>query len=214
MGVAEYVASRTPMRRVGRAEELIGPLLFLASDASSYITGLNLLVDGGTNAGNGYYQVQPGHHGWGAMLGAPNGPADAVLAGGDEDAAEVDDGALCGGGVSDDVSGGAVVDVLVGGEGRDEEADRPAVAGDAVEHQLELAFQDRAAPAGDSMDGAASRALTRHRPWPGVAWRPGGALASRLKSGSIAARASTSWPARTSPLVEAGRVRETVLRAR
>ena len=71
LGVAEYVASRTPMRRVGRAEELIGPLLFLASDASSYVTGLNLLVDGGTNAGNGYYQVQPGHFGWGAMLGAP-----------------------------------------------------------------------------------------------------------------------------------------------
>jgi NAD(P)-dependent dehydrogenase (short-subunit alcohol dehydrogenase family) len=70
LGVADYVASRTPMRRVGRAEELIGPLLFLASDASSYVTGLNLLVDGGTNAGNGYYQVQPGHHGWGSLLGA------------------------------------------------------------------------------------------------------------------------------------------------
>jgi len=71
LGVSEYVASRTPMRRVGRAEDLIGPLLFLASDASSYVTGLNLLVDGGTNAGNGYYQVQPGHHGWGALLGRP-----------------------------------------------------------------------------------------------------------------------------------------------
>jgi len=71
LGVSEYVASRTPMRRVGRAEELIGPLLFLASDASSYVTGLNLLVDGGTNAARGYYQVQPGHHGWGEMLGTP-----------------------------------------------------------------------------------------------------------------------------------------------
>lgn len=71
LGVSEYVASRTPMRRVGQAHELIGPLLFLASDASSYVTGLNLLVDGGTNAANGYYQVQPGHHSWGEKLGAP-----------------------------------------------------------------------------------------------------------------------------------------------
>ena len=50
------------MRRLCEIEELIGPLLFLASDASSYVTGLDLLVDGGTNAGNGYYQIQPGHH--------------------------------------------------------------------------------------------------------------------------------------------------------
>ena len=71
LGVSEYIASRTPMRRVGNAEELLGPLLFLASDASSYVTGLNLLVDGGTNASNGYYQIRPGHHGWGEMLGAP-----------------------------------------------------------------------------------------------------------------------------------------------
>lgn len=71
LGVTEYVASRTPMRRVGRAEELLGPLLFLASDASSYVTGLNLLVDGGTNAARGYYQIRPGHHGWGEKLGMP-----------------------------------------------------------------------------------------------------------------------------------------------
>jgi len=63
-GIPEYIASRTPMRRIGDTRELIGPLLFLASDASSYVTGLDLLVDGGTNAGNGYYQIEPGQHFW------------------------------------------------------------------------------------------------------------------------------------------------------
>ena len=61
-GVGDYIASRTPMRRLCEVGELIGPLLFLASDASSYVTGVDLLVDGGTNAANGYYQIQPGHH--------------------------------------------------------------------------------------------------------------------------------------------------------
>ncbi len=36
-----------PQRRGGRAEELVGPLLLLAGDAGSYLTGSTLAVDGG-----------------------------------------------------------------------------------------------------------------------------------------------------------------------
>ena len=38
---------RTPMGRVGQAEELVGPVVFLASDMASYITGVTLPIDGG-----------------------------------------------------------------------------------------------------------------------------------------------------------------------
>jgi NAD(P)-dependent dehydrogenase (short-subunit alcohol dehydrogenase family) len=37
----------TPLRRRGRPEEIVGPVLFLASEASSFITGVCLPVDGG-----------------------------------------------------------------------------------------------------------------------------------------------------------------------
>ncbi|MBM7692584.1 NAD(P)-dependent dehydrogenase (short-subunit alcohol dehydrogenase family) [Peribacillus deserti] len=37
----------TPLNRIGELEELVGPAVFLASDASNYITGQTLFVDGG-----------------------------------------------------------------------------------------------------------------------------------------------------------------------
>jgi NAD(P)-dependent dehydrogenase (short-subunit alcohol dehydrogenase family) len=38
---------RTPMRRFGRVEELVGAAVYLASDAASFVTGHVLVVDGG-----------------------------------------------------------------------------------------------------------------------------------------------------------------------
>jgi NAD(P)-dependent dehydrogenase (short-subunit alcohol dehydrogenase family) len=43
----QWVARRAPMARHGREGELDGALLFLASAASSYVTGHVLAVDGG-----------------------------------------------------------------------------------------------------------------------------------------------------------------------
>lgn len=43
----EKYSNRVPMNRMGKSNELVGALIYLASDASTYVTGQNLIVDGG-----------------------------------------------------------------------------------------------------------------------------------------------------------------------
>jgi hypothetical protein len=60
LGMAPWIESRTPMRRLGDPEQdLRGPLLFLASEASSYVSGHSLMVDGAFDASRGAWQIAP-----------------------------------------------------------------------------------------------------------------------------------------------------------
>ncbi len=64
--LAEEWESRIPMRRKGKAEEIAAVIAFLASEAASYITGQNIVVDGGITAHTGQPDV-PGFTSTGSM---------------------------------------------------------------------------------------------------------------------------------------------------
>jgi 2-dehydro-3-deoxy-D-gluconate 5-dehydrogenase len=44
--VREKIISKTPMKRLGNSDEIEGAIILLASDASSFITGQTIYVDG------------------------------------------------------------------------------------------------------------------------------------------------------------------------
>jgi len=75
-GMADWMRSRTPMRRLGELDELVGPFLFLASDASSFVTGTVIPIDGGWSASGGYAQHPQPWDEW-SELGVPVTPEPA-----------------------------------------------------------------------------------------------------------------------------------------
>lgn len=48
--MVEWVLSKIKLPRIGEVEDIMGPVLFLASDASAMVTGTSILVDGGWTA--------------------------------------------------------------------------------------------------------------------------------------------------------------------
>jgi gluconate 5-dehydrogenase len=44
------IVSRIPLGRVGETRDLVGPAIFLCSDAASFVTGHILTIDGGLTA--------------------------------------------------------------------------------------------------------------------------------------------------------------------
>ncbi len=55
----DYLVDRIPLKRPGRPDDLDGPIVFLASEASRYMTGQTLLIDGGISTGSTRATVPP-----------------------------------------------------------------------------------------------------------------------------------------------------------
>jgi NAD(P)-dependent dehydrogenase (short-subunit alcohol dehydrogenase family) len=53
---SEWFRNRIPLRRPGLPDELVGLTLLLTSEASSYITGENITIDGGFSAGGSWHR--------------------------------------------------------------------------------------------------------------------------------------------------------------
>jgi NAD(P)-dependent dehydrogenase (short-subunit alcohol dehydrogenase family) len=49
-GVRDWVLSKIKLGRMGRVEDIMGAIIFLASEASSLVTGTTIMVDGGWTA--------------------------------------------------------------------------------------------------------------------------------------------------------------------
>ena len=47
----EWIEEKIKIGRIGKVEDIMGAVVYLASDASSLVTGSSLLVDGGWTAG-------------------------------------------------------------------------------------------------------------------------------------------------------------------
>ncbi len=50
----EWAMANTPLKRLGKPEDLVGAALFLASEASAFMTGQTIYVDGGCSSGNAW----------------------------------------------------------------------------------------------------------------------------------------------------------------
>jgi NAD(P)-dependent dehydrogenase (short-subunit alcohol dehydrogenase family) len=48
--IRDEIVAATPLGRLARMDEVVAPVLFLASDEASYVTGASVLVDGGMTA--------------------------------------------------------------------------------------------------------------------------------------------------------------------